>query len=164
MAWTPDFKVIDQRTLAENILGYLEANQTDALAWAGTGLRDFVRFYTNASGRLATEFPCLMILTQNLETDLTGDQLQGDLQLVLEGALSGSDTDQLVADAKKYAMAVESMLANIPSTTVATDANQYHKVFITELETRHDIIKTITSGFLQIFQVRVRYAVLTSGV
>src|SRR4051812_38784505 len=118
MAWPPQSKanVFDVAPLADNLLGYIESNQTDALAWAngGSGLADFAKFYTNASGRMQTTFPSLLILGQRIESDLE-EAMQADWQLVLEGAISGPNTDQIVADAKRYGQALESMLANIPS-------------------------------------------------
>lgn len=166
MPWDPQFKVIDQRPLAANILSYISDNQTDALNWAngGPGLDDFAKFYTNASGRLQTQFPCLMVLSQGLGTDLTGDGLQSAFQIVLEGAVSGTDPDTLVDNTKRYAMAVESMVLNMPSDEFTLGANQYHKGFVIEIETIHDVVTRITSGFLQVFQVRLTFNILTSGV
>jgi hypothetical protein len=165
MTWTPQYKVIDQRLLAQNLLAYMEANQTDALTWAndGPGLSDFQKFYTNASGRLQTIFPCLMVLGQQVETGLE-DSLQADFRLVLEGAVSGSDTDELVASAKVYAMAVESMAVNIPSTTLMANAKHYHSAYVTELNTVQDVVNRITSGFLQVFRTTITYRVEASGV
>jgi hypothetical protein len=165
MAWTPQYKVIDQRLLAENLLAYMETNQTDALTWAneGAGLSDFQRFYTNASGRLQTISPCLMILGQQVETNLE-DSLQSDFRLVLEGAVSGPDTDELVANAKRYAMAVESMAVNIPSATLVANSLHYHNAYVTELNTVQDVVTRISSGFLQVFRTTVNYRVEASGV
>jgi hypothetical protein len=165
MAWTPQYKVIDQRRVAENLLAFMELNQTDALDWAndGPGLRDFTKFYTNSSGRLATDFPVLMVLGQQVETNLE-DNLQADMRLVLEGAISGSDTDLLVSDAKRYAMAVESMAVNIPSATLMENANHYHAGYVTELNTVQDVVTRITSGFLQVFRTTITYRIEASGV
>ena len=166
--WNPQFKVIDTRFLGQNILDYIETNQEDALTWAngGAGLDPFAKFYTNASGRLQTIFPSLMILAQTNETDLTGDQLQADFDLVLEGTVTGSDPDDLVANTKKYAMAVESMLLNITSDELTEDSNQYHKGFSLEIETVFDILRgqVTPSAFTQIFNTRVKYRLITSGV
>lgn len=165
MPWTPEFKVIDQRPLATNLLAFIETNQTDALAWAngGPGLADFAKFYTNASGRLQTQFPCLMVLSQGIGTDLE-DQLASAFQIVLEGAISGPDPDVLVDNTKRYAMAVESMVLNMTSDEFTENTNQYHKAIVTEMETRHDIVTRITSGFLQVFQVRLTFNIFASGV
>src|SRR3954470_13382744 len=102
MVWTPKANVIDLTQVADNLLGYIEANQTDALIWAngGTGLDDFAKFYTNAVGRLQTQFPSLMILTQRAEADLSGEILLSGLEITLEGTIAGKDTDSLVRDAK----------------------------------------------------------------
>lgn len=167
MAWAPALKVIDLSQVADNLLGYIETNQEDALEWAGgPGMIPFEKFYTNASGRLQTIFPSLMILAQKAETDLTSEALDAALQMVLEGTVSGSNADELVADTKKYSMAVESMLANIPSASLMANSNRYHRAYITELETELDILRgnQTPSAFLQIFQIRVVYRLSTSGV
>lgn len=166
MPWDPTFKVIDQRPLAQNILNYIGTHQTAALSWAngGPGLDDFAQFYTNASGRLQTVFPCLMVLSQGLGTDLTGDQVQAAFEIVLEGAVSGPDPDALVEKTKGYAMAVESMVVNMPSDDLVINTNQYHKGFLVTMETVHDVVTRITSGFLQVFQVRLTFNIITSGV
>lgn len=167
MTWAPRYKVIDLSQIADNLLGYIETVQEDALEWAGgPGMIPFTKFYTNASGRLQTIFPSLMILAQRAETDLQSEALDAAVQMVLEGTVSGPNADELVASTKKYSMAVESMLANIPSETLMANSQQFHKAYITELETELDILRgnQKPSAFLQIFQIRVVYRLSTSGV
>lgn len=165
MAWLPTAKVIDLSQTADNLLAYIAANQTDALEWAEPGLDDFQKFYTNASGRLATQFPSLMILSQRVDTDLAGDTLDAALQLILEATISGSDADELVAKTKHYSKAVESMLLNVPSEVLMANAEGYHRSYAVELETELDILRgqQSPSAFLQIFQTRVVYRLSASG-
>ena len=169
MAWEPQFKVIDARYIGRNILDYIELHQEEALAWAdgGAGIEPFAKFYTNASGRLQTIFPSLIILSQSLETDLESDQIPANLQFAFEATMAGSDPDQLVADTKIYAMAIESMLLNISSDELTNNSYQYHKGYPMEIETRFDILrghKAAATAFLQIFQTRVKYRLQTAGV
>src|SRR5687768_12373809 len=123
MPWTPKKKVVDLTKIVDNLLTYLAAQDTDALVWTqplvDPPLAPFAAFYSNASGRLATKFPQLIVLDQEhaaeeAETE-DGDVLVIPFVLTLEVAITGSNTDTLVANTKKYALALESMLANIPS-------------------------------------------------
>jgi hypothetical protein len=161
MPWTPTKQVIDLSPVVDNLLGYFEANDADALAWAngGDALPEFEKFYSNASGRLQTIFPSLMVLSQESETDLAGEVNVAGLQLTLEATITGSNADQLVADSKKYARAVESMLANIPSATLTDGCSPDHQSHLFEIETRLDILRgqANPSAFLQIFQTRCVY-------
>jgi hypothetical protein len=167
MPWTPQQQVIDLSQLADNLLGYIEANQTAALSWAngGAGLDDFAKFYTNASGRLQTIFPSLMILTQRAEEDLAGDALQAGWEGTLEATVSGGDPDMLVANTKLYEKAIKSMLANIPSDTLTANSDPITRAHIFEIETRFDILRgqSKATGFLQIFQVRFVYSLLAEA-
>lgn len=164
MAWTPAAKIIDLVPVADNLLAYIQANQTDALEWAngGPGLNDFAKLYTNASGRLQTMFPSLMILAQAEEPDIAGEVLLSGLQLTLEGTISGGDADQLVLDTKKYAKAVASMLMNIPSASLMAGTDDVTHSQIHELETKYDILRGQqgSTAFLQIFQIRCLYALV----
>lgn len=165
MAWTPPTNVIDLSQIADNLLGYIEANQEDALEWAnsGPGLNPFAKLYTNASGRLQTIFPSLMILSQTCETDLSGSTLIAGLELALEGTIGGPNADELVADTKKYAKAMESMLANIPSADLTANSDPAMTAELFEIETRLDILRgqARPTAFLQIFQTRCVFRLVT---
>lgn len=167
MTWVPPNKVIDLSQVADNLIGYIDTYQTDALAWAsgGLGLADFAKFYTNASGRLQTIFPSLMILTQESETDLSGDVLIAGLQMTLEATIGGGDPDELVANTKVYAKAIESMLANIPSATLTANSDPAMNASLFEIETRLDILRGQQSptAFLQVFQTRCVYQLISAA-
>lgn len=165
MAWSPNINVIDVTQIADNLLTYIEANNEQVLDWASTApLTSFQAFYTNASGRLQTLFPSLMILSQEVETDLTGDVLIAGLQLTLEGTVSGSDANTLTQNTKVYAKALESMLANIPSATLTANSSPVMQATLFEIETRLDILRgqQTPSAFLQIFQTRCVYQLQAS--
>lgn len=164
MTWAPEYQVFDTVGIANNLLTFFENNQDDALVWASgsSELQGFRKFYNNASGRVQQVFPSMLILAQRCTTDLAGDILQGDFQLIFEGAVSGSHTDDLVTNTKYYSQAVESMLSNIGPTDFAAETN-VTSFALYELETEHDVLRPITSGFLQIFQTRVMYKIQTAA-
>jgi hypothetical protein len=165
MAWAPQKQVIDLSQIADNLLGYIEANQVEVLDWAGDNLNPFAKFYTNASGRLQTIFPSLMILSQTCETDISGDILVAGLELTLEATIGGPNADELVANTKLYAKSVESMLANIPSATLTANSDPIMTAALFEIETRLDILRGQQSptAFLQIFQTRCVFRLTASA-
>ena len=161
--WTPENKVLDVVNVVDNLLAYIGDNQTDALEWAngGTPMDDFASLYPNAPGRLISKFPALICLSQAYETDLTGDLLIAGLELKFEGAVTGPNLDDLTLNTKRYAMAVESMLANVPSATLSAGATNTIQATLFEIGTAFDLtgqLKTANS-FLAIFQTKAIYKI-----
>lgn len=169
MAWTPKEQVLDLTPIIDNLLGYIEANDADALAWAngGDAMDEFAGLYPNASGRLATKFPQLIVLDQEIRVQIGGSENEGDiligtLALTLEGAVMGKDVDPLVQDAKVRAKAVESMLMNIPLATLAAGCSPaITSAVCMGYQTAHDQVKgqggKSASSWLQIWQTRAEY-------
>lgn len=174
MTWAPTNKVVDLTKVVDNLLGYIEAQQTDALVWAkdtsDDALPDFAGIYPNATGRLATKFPQLIVLDQEHlaeagDTD-NGDIVRITLALTLEVALTGPDADALVLTTKKYGLALESMLVNIPAATLTADSKATTHGYLAKYQTVYDVVvgyKKEASNWLQIFQTRVEYVLLTGA-
>lgn len=169
MAWTPTKNVVDLTKIVDNLLNYIEDEQTDALTWANggtSGLDDFASFYTNASGRLYTKFPSLMVLGQQddgeeAETD-EGDVLVTTLDLIMEVTLSGPNADDLVLTTKVYDLALKSMLANIPAATLTADSKVATHAVIIQLGTKFDVLNKLSAKvFIQVFQTEVIYKLIT---
>lgn len=168
MAWDPAKAVLDLTPIADNFLGYVEEFGMDAINWASNGadLEDFHKLYTNSGGRLATDFPSLMILTQECEIDLSGELLRGEYQLVLEGTVGGPDTDELVLATKMYAKAVGSLIMNIPTATLVKGTDPLiSAAALQEFGTVFDLVRGVVnvSGFVQVFQVRSKYAFIAEA-
>lgn len=163
MAWEPTAQVFDFTQTVANLLEYISDNGSDAIDWASgdTSLPGFAKLYPNAPGRLIQEFPALVVLSQDFETDLTGDVLTAGLRLKFESFVSGPNLDDLVLTAKKYAMALESMLANIPSDTLG--AGTFASLF--EIGTALDVSGQFQQGnsWLAIFQTTCVYRVNTAA-
>lgn len=170
MTWAPTKQVIDLSGVVDNLLGYIETNQADAHLWAnGEPLDDYKALYPNATGRLSTKFPHLIVLDQEHkgedgETD-GGEVLVIHLALTLEGAITGPNADDLVLKAKKYVTALESMLINIPSATLTGSASIHGSPM--GYQTAYDILKghggKTAANWLQIFQTRCEYRLITSA-
>jgi hypothetical protein len=164
MAWTPPKKVIDLTPLAANLLAYIELNDADALAWAngGEALPEFAATYPNASGRLQTMFPSLMILAQSDAEDLSGEANIAAFNMTLEMTISGPDPDALVETAKRYSKAVKSMITNMPSGTFTADCAPGMTANLVEMEEAFDILRggATPSAFLQIVQLRPGWSLI----
>lgn len=174
MAWTPKEQVLDLTPLIDNILGFIETNDDDALAWA-SGLTvgetaPFAGIYSNASGRLATLFPQVMVLDQEVSVkpnDNQGDVLNGILALTFEGAVTGKTADETTQTAKVYAKAVESMLVNLTTSLIAATSPQITDAICLGYQTAHDQVKGAAgksaSSWLQIWQTRVEYRLIAEA-
>lgn len=170
MTWAPTKQVIDLSGVVDNLLEYIETNQADAHLWAnGEPLDDYKALYPNATGRLSTKFPHLIVLDQEHKGEDTdteqGEVLAITLVLTLEGAVTGSNVDTVVNNAKKYALALESMLMNIPSATLTGSASVHG--YCAGYQTASDLFKAhggkTASSWLQIFQTRCEYRLITSA-
>lgn len=168
MTWPPtnEKKVFDFTGAVENILDYIEEWNEDALEWAGANpATPFERLYPNAPGRLITEFPSLICLDQRYETDLEGDILLGGLELKFEGCVTGANLDDLVLRTKQYAMAVESMLSNIPNEDLTAGFKNSTNGSLFEIESAFDLTGQLqtASSYLAIFQTKCSYQFKTSA-
>lgn len=158
MAWNPDIQVLDARNFPSNILGFIRDNQTDALSWAngGSALPDIESFYK--SPRLVNVFPSLTVLQHNYQNAIASeDTIQMDYAITLETAILHGLEDYLASNSPKYAMAIESMLANIPETTLNQTSIIEIASVIIKTETAFDLLDKRKSQFLQVFQTRATW-------
>ena len=76
MTWAPKNQVLDLTPIVDNLLAFIDTNDEAALEWAsGDTLPGFKGLYPNATGRLATLFPQIIVLDQECavkEGDNTG--------------------------------------------------------------------------------------------
>jgi len=157
--WTPTSNVFDLTLVVDNLLSYIAANNGAALRWAngGVALPEFVYLYPNAPGRLISKFPALIVIDQAYQTSLDSDILIAALQLKFEGCVSGPNLDELVLKTKKYAMALESMLANVPSATITGSATKHGALH--EIGSNFDLTGQLkhANSYLAIFQTKCLY-------
>ena len=163
MSWPPEnhFQVFDERALKSNLVGYLRANQRDALTWAkgdsSTALPDIRQF--NTSPRLVTLFPAVTILQTEHSTAFGDDILGVVLSMVIELAVAHGNQDTLTDIAAKYAMALESLLANMPETTLGENSIIPITSTIRDMETVFDLQGKIKNQFIQVSQTRVNWII-----
>lgn len=167
MAWNPTYNVIDVGRIGTNLLAFFEENQEEALTWANGGeiLSPFVKFYSSASGRLATQFPLLMILSKEVAQDSGGDAIEAVMSLTFEGMIQGGKPDDLVSIAPAYVRAVESMIANIPAEDFRAGLASYTIPQLLTLATEFDVLASSGAGgaYLQTFRTRVQFKLTVSG-
>lgn len=124
MAWTPTIKVIDTSVIVPNLITYIKANQTEALSWVndGAGLRDFKTISDSIADRSKPIFPRLSVQSSGGKT--TGNDLLITGYAISFEAVLNSDNDATIADtARKYDVALSSMISNIPATTLTSGAD-----------------------------------------
>lgn len=157
MAWTPTQKVITARAIPATLLSFFETNQEDAFAWAGRpGLKTFGLFANNViEARRAQKpiYPAISILGDGDAQTFGDDVLTAAYQCTFQLHIVGSSPDDVVTDARAYAQAVCSMIANCPleANTGAT------KAVIDSLEIEFDELGSNEkqNEFLQLVQIRV---------
>lgn len=174
MAWTPKINVVDLTPVIDNLLAYIEANQTDALAWAhgGPGLDDFAAIYPNASGWLRSLYPYLMVLTHADRGEEGTDEATADemavsvLSIRFEVVITGT-ADELPEQSKEYDQALRSMLMNIPAATLTNGCMTLTRVVPPALPSSvYDVLRPgiKPTQFMQIFQTVMEYTLATNLV
>lgn len=168
MSWNPTQQIINLAPILDNLLGYIADNQGDAHKFANDDdAMDDYTIYPNATGRLATKFPQLLVLRhghagESAETE-NGDVLVITWRLLFEGAVSGRDTDELVVTARRYAYALESMLANIPTASLSTDISH---AFLANYSTEFDQIGQggkSASSWVQVWQTACEFKLISAA-
>lgn len=118
MAWTPQINVFDETPVKDNLNAFIQANQTEALKWAngGTSLPPITVF--NRSVRLTTQFPALTWLQTSHDANYgDGGLLLIEFEALIEVAIIHGNMDTAADRIVRYAMALESMVVNLPETT-----------------------------------------------
>lgn len=164
MAWDPDINVLDETNFKTNVTTFLEDNQADALAWASSDadplplIREFHR-----SPRKVTLFPTLTWLQTSHTSAFPEDSLIVSFDIVLEVVLLHGKPDVLADRAPRYSMALESMIANLPETTL--NANSIITIESTRmnLDTVFDIQRELKSEFIQAFQTKASWVIEASA-
>lgn len=168
MAWNPEINTLDESPVIDNLLAFILANQTEALAWAngGAGLEDFKELYSSANGRLGSRFPHLMIVNA-ASAENNQETTANVFQILIEGALTGPNADAVTTKEYLYAKAVKSMLANVPVATLFATAEIVPTGFFSGIEVSYDTIGSAAGGgrqaFLQVFQIRATYTLFIEG-
>jgi CRISPR/Cas system-associated exonuclease Cas4 (RecB family) len=163
MSWPPNqhIQVFDERPLKDNFLAFLEANQVDALAWANTGsvgALDPISQFQKAA-KLTSVFPSLTILQTEHGSAFGSDLLGVVFSMTLELAVVHGNQDTLTDLAAKYAMAVESMIANMPETTFGENSIIPITSTLREMKTVFDVQGKIKNRFIQVSQTEASWII-----
>jgi hypothetical protein len=128
MVWSPTLKSTARHFIAKNILAFIEANQTEALAWAKAQLLyagdvpNFVTVFNSSAGRVVAIWPNLMLIRAGTATaEAPDDYSVAEVHdFAFELAIAHGDPDTLTALCEVYIVAVDSMLRNIPRASLIT--------------------------------------------
>jgi hypothetical protein len=162
MVYDPKIQVFDSRPVKENLIGYIEANQAEALAWAnnGSSLDPIRAFYK--SPRLVKLFPALTFIQAEYTSDYE-DLLTADFSILFEVAAIHGNMDTLTDRMPKYAMALESLLTNIPNTTLFQNSIIQMAIARAAVQTTFDVQGQYKNQFIEVFQMRASWRVLASA-
>lgn len=160
MAWTPVNKVINTRALASNILTFIAANQTEALAWANgaSGLIGFQDINASVANRSNPVFPAIALRDDDDAADYTGDILEPAYSATFEVMIENPLPAVAVTKARVYSLALSSMLRNMTNAQLISGTTAQAAVLIS-IETGFEQIQANEqqNSFLQVFQIRATY-------
>jgi hypothetical protein len=158
MVYTPTVNVFDERPIKDNLIGFFEDNQADALLWANNGvaLPSIAKFHRNP--RLVTVFPALSLLQTSHKSDYE-DLLPVDFEILLELAIVHGNQDELTIRAPKYALALESLLVNMPQTTLMENSIIEAPAFTTGVEVTFNVQGKYKNKFIEVFQMRAAWKI-----
>lgn len=167
MSWNPAQNTIDTTQFEANLLEFIAAYQTDALAWAngGDALKPFVFLADNLANPNNPKFPSLVVTGESENIPVDDDAIETVYRIEFEAVMAGNSAALVHALAKKYALALKSMLANISmneinanvSGTLITKPSQISTSF-SELHSNEQ--ETL---FFQVFQTRATYRLWASS-
>lgn len=163
MAYSPTIQVVDVRAFKDNIIAHIQANQVEALAWANGGrvLPEIKKFY-KAPTKI-TIFPSLTFLQIDHKAKLPNDLLEIEVSYMVEVAIVHGNQETLADLATKYSMAVESMLLNVPETTLNQDSIIDITSTSVDIQTVFNIQGKTGNKFIEIFQTRVTWEIEAAG-
>jgi hypothetical protein len=169
--WTPTRNVVDLTPVIDNLLGYIEANNQDALVWAkgSPGLDPFAAVYPNASGWLKSLYPYVMVLNhadsgKDAEDDANGELVVTTLNLAFEVAVMGK-ADEISRKSMQYDLALRSMLVNVPGETLVDGCKTFTRAYASEWpESTYDVLRPgdRPKQFMQVFNTAMVYTIVTN--
>ena len=167
MPWTPTYSVLNLRAIPANLLTYFEANQVDALSWAGGGLIPFQRIENSVGNADSPFFPAIMFAQDNDAVDYSETLPIGAYSATFQVMVTNQDPNTAVTNAVKYAKAIVSMIRNCPqSTYTANSGAQANSAVLESIEMGFDPIKSndAHNDFLQEFQIRATYQLSAAAI
>lgn len=159
MSWEQkiELQVFDPRFIGRNLLDWFKVNQKDALLWAGAGttLPPVLDFFENE--HIPTRFPVCMVRRIQYSTPRGEDISQTEIALEFEIILVHGKQQWLAENAYKYALAFESMVANMPKTSFEKDSKINFSAQEMQIETTFDFLRSNKNKFMQSFTTQVNW-------
>jgi hypothetical protein len=160
MAWTPTIKVFDETPIKNNLIGYIQANQVEALKWANAGVALPSISTFHRSNRLVTQFPALTFLQTSHDASYgEGGILMIDFEANMELAIIHGNMDTAADRVVRYAMALESMLANLPETTFRQGSILQITSTAMRFRITHAEQGKYKNKYIQVFQARAAWEI-----
>jgi hypothetical protein len=162
MPYEPQVNVVDATRFRDNLIAHIRSVQVEALKWANGGvalppIKDF-----HKSPRLVTVFPATTFL--QIEHKAKWEEvLEIDLAITLETAIIHGNKDTLADRGPKYSMAMESMLVNVPETTLNADSIIDITSTAMATETAFAVQGKYKNLFIEVFQTRASWHIEASA-
>lgn len=141
--------------------------ETTKLTWVefAAARKKFEMFLDSLANRDLPIFPSLIILDDGNATDFDSDVLQSAYKATFEIMVSGKIAANVPGAAKRYAYALESMLRNIPRSSMLFGVTGITDARCSGIETSYDMLKNNEQKtvFYQLFQTEVIYDIWTSA-
>lgn len=163
--WIPKNQVFDERGAKDALINYFVANQADSLLWANDGVKlPKIEKFQKQTAYVIGAMPYAVFNRTSHTSSFEGDFLIVNFAVEIEVWLKHGKQDVLSDLAPKYAMALESMLANLPDTTFGNNSKIQITTAIEQLETVYDVQgKLNKGGFIQIFQTSAQWRIEASA-
>lgn len=162
MPYANTHNVLNLRAIADNLLAYIAANQAAAFTALGfSSLKLIKDFQDSVANRAVPVFPAIAFSDDNDAQDFSGDGLiRAGYSCTFEVMVQNADPNVAVADARKYARAIASLVRNIDDDSLLADTGA-NVATLQSLETGFDPIRAneMQNDFLLMFQVRATYTV-----
>jgi hypothetical protein len=167
MPWTPTQYTLNCRAIADNLLAYMNTNQSDALTWANgaSGMKAFQSIANSLADRTTPVFPAMQFLDDNDQQLFEDGVIEGAYVVTFETMVQHATAATAISQARIYAKAISSMIRNCPNSTLISNTGA-SVAQLQGLENRFDPIKTndMQNDFLQVFQTRATYLVEGAGL
>ena len=142
MAWTPRYKVLSLREIANNLVTYWKANQEEVFVWLGDSELPLIKEFTDSLNEDNTGWPAVALNNDVDAQDFVskGTEINAGYQPSFALMVVGPDPNECVRQARLYTLGLSSMMVNCPPETLLAN---------TGANLKEAVVEDITASFLE---------------
>jgi len=142
VAWTPRYKVLSLREIANNLVTYWKANQEEVFEWAGDADLPLIKEFSDSLNEDNTGFPAVALQNDVDAQDFItkGTEINAGYQPSFSLMVVGPDPNECVRQARLYVLSLSSMMVNCPPATLLAN---------TGADLKEAVVEDITASFLE---------------